>query len=147
MRVEPSLLLIGGAVGIYFWNKGKAANRLIFFPGAITDAFFENNIPYAEIELIVQNTSNVSIQLNSLAGNVFSSGTLVGNISTFTPVKIQSNSQGAVPILIRFKLLGIVNDLLNAFQYGNFQRELTIEGSVNAEGVAVPLSLTYKVGG
>lgn len=146
MRTGEALLLIGGAVGLYFYTKGRAAGRLTFYPGNVTGMAFDGPNPIATVELVVQNTSNTSLHINSLAGNVFSNNYLVGNISNFQGVVIPGNSQRSIPVNIRFMLLGIVNDIIEAFQTGNFRHDLVIEGTVNAEGLAVPLQLNYKIG-
>lgn len=140
-------LLIGGLlVGIYFYKQKQAAGNLIFFPGNITGMAFEGSTPVADLTLQIQNTSNVDIDINSLAGNVFANGIRVGNISNFSPVRVGKNSQALLPIKVQFDLLGSVNEIILSFQTGHFNQELTVEGFVNAGSVQVPIHLTFKVG-
>ena len=146
MGTGDAVLIIGGVAALYFYNKARAAGRLLFYPGDVVGMYFDGPVPVAELELVVQNTSNSSLQLNSLAGNVFANGTMVGNISSFNPVNIPGNSQGSITLTIRFMLLGIVNDIIRAFQTGNFAQDILIQGNVNAEGIPVPLALNYKIG-
>lgn len=139
-------LIIGGAVLLYFNSQKNAAGHLIFFPGTITDMAFEDGTPVAYITVIVQNTSNATLQVNSIAANVFSNNTLIGNISQFQPITIPGNSQVALPVKVTFFLMGAVSDIINAFQLGHFSQTLVFDGQVNVGGVQGALKLSYKVG-
>ena len=147
--MEPiTLLLIGlGAVAVYYMNLGRSAGNLVFYPGSLLSGFsFEDSMPVIYTEVLVQNTSNVAITIYSMAGNVSANDTLVGNLSDFTPVTINPNSEGSIPIKIRFQLLGIVSDIMNAFNTGIRSQTLNVEGSANGNGVQIPVKLTYKLG-
>ncbi len=140
------ILLILGSIGLYFYTQSKAAGNLVFFPGTITAMDFENTGPVAYGTIIVQNTSNATLSINSIAANVFTNGQLIGNLSEFGEVLIPGNGQAQIPVKITFQLLGIVNDIVQAFKTGHFKQDLSIEGYVNAGGVQAELKLTYKVG-
>lgn len=145
-----ALLLIGLAVGIYINTQQKAAENLVYFPGnaGIPTGFaFEGATPVLTGELIVQNTSNVDFTINSLAGNVSTDGTLVGNISNFEPVTIRANSQAKLPLHLALFPYGIVDNIINSFFGGAQKRELLIDGSANANGQQVAINLKYTVGG
>lgn len=141
-------LLIGLAtmLGLYFYKQKDAAGHLIFFPGNITGMGFDNSTPYAQLTIQVQNTSNVSINLYSLAGQVYANNILIGNVSNFSPVTITGNSQVLIPVTIQFFLIGAVNDLIRSFQTNSFSQDISVEGYVNAANFQVPLKLTFKIG-
>lgn len=142
----PEILLIAaGILGLYFYKQKEAAGNLIFFPGNITGMDFENSMPVAYLTLQVQNTSNVDIDLNSMAGNVFANGIRIGNVSNFSAVRLSRNSQVLLPIKVQFDLIGITNDIIRAWQGGVFRQTITIEGFVNAGSVQVPINLAFKV--
>lgn len=145
MKTGAALLIIGGGIAAYFLLRAKAAGRLLFYPGAFQSMAFEGAVPVAEIELVVQNTSNASIVINSIAGNAYANGYLIGNISQFQPVTIVGNSETRFPVRIRFMLISVVNDIIRAFQTGSFHQEIMIEGSANAEGITIPLNLKFGV--
>lgn len=147
METGEALLLIGGAVALYEYNQYRAGGNLNFFPGQVTDMSFEGLNPVATAELLIQNTSNVTFTINSLSGSVTLNGTLIGNISDFTPVTIGGNSEGYIPLKLRLLTLTIVQNLINAFGGGAIKENLVVTGSVNANGVQVPLSITYQIGG
>jgi hypothetical protein len=146
MRTGTALLLIGGAVGVYYLTRAKAAGRLNFYPGQVQGMAFDGFTPMAYLDFIVQNTSNADIAVNSIAGNAYSNGYLIGNISNFQGVVVSGNAETVVPVTVRLNLLGVVNDLMNAWQTGNFKQEIVINGRANAEGFSVPINLKFTVG-
>jgi len=139
-----AVLIIAGAAGLYLWNLKKAASNLQYFPGSITG--FNLFPPTIYVELIVQNTSNVSFTISSLAANVTSDSTQVGNVSDFTPVQIPANSQGVLPLTLTLQPIGLADDIISIITGGAGNRTILIQGSVNANGMQQPFSLSYKVG-
>lgn len=140
------LIYLAIAAGLYIWNLGRAASNLNYFPGNITGYSIQGFSPAVYIELIVQNTNNVSFTLNSLAGNVFTDGTLIGNISNFMPVEIPGNSQVPIPLTLTLQPMGLVNEIIEIITGGVGGRDIRIQGSVNANGFQEPFSIDYKVG-
>lgn len=145
MRTGDALLLIGGGAALWFLTKSRAAQRLIFYPGAIQGMAFEDMTPMAYLDIIVQNTSNADLTVNSIAGSAYANGYLVGNISNFQGVTIRRNSESRLPVTVRFSLIGIVNDLVNAWQTGSFRQEIILQGTANAEGFGVPIDLKFSL--
>jgi len=139
-----AVLLLAGIAGVYLWNLSRAAGYLQYYPGNITG--FSLIPPVITVDLVVQNTSNITFTINSLAANVTSDGTQIGNISDFTPVVIPANSQGAVPLTLRLLPIGIVNDIISIITGGVGSRTILIKGTVNANGVQQPFELPFKVG-
>jgi len=145
MGPETLLLIGAGVLGLYFWKQKEAAGHLIFFPGNITGMQFVNSTPVVSLTLQVQNTSNVDLHLNSIAGNVLANGQLIGNVSNFTPVIIARNSQTLLPLTAQLQPLGIVNDIIRSFQTGSFAQDISIQGQANVGGVQVDVLLNFKV--
>lgn len=141
-----ALLLIGAAAGLYIWNTTHAAGNLVYKPGDVTGMNFSLTNTVATVDLIVQNTSNVDFTINSLAGNAFTDGTLIGNVSNFTPVIVAGNSQGAIPLTIELYNISVVDQIISAFQNRFQKKELELEGTVNANGFQERFNLTYTVG-
>lgn len=146
MGVVEVLILLGGAVALYFYNQVNAAGHLVFFPGNLTGLAFEGSTPVINATVLIQNTSNVSFTFNSMAGNVFSDGILVGNASSFAPTTIGPNSEGQFPITFRLLLLSAANSVVDAIQNGYINKKLLLDGSVNANGSSVSLKLEYQTG-
>lgn len=146
MGVFEAVAIIAGIAGLYFWNLKNAASNLTLFPGNITGFSLAGYSPTITADLIVQNTSNVDFTINSLAGNVTSDGTIIGNISSFIPVPIPANSQGSIRLTLTLQPLGVVNDIISILTGGNGTRNMLVQGAVNANGLQVPFMLPYKVG-
>jgi hypothetical protein len=142
------VLLYGGAALIAFalFAKARALGNLVFTPGSVSNMGFVNSVPTADVTLVAQNTSSTGLTINSFAGNVFSNNILVGNIYNFTPVMIPGNSQTPVSVSIQFKALGIVTDLIKAFQNNNFSQDITIDGYANVSGMQLPINLKFQFG-
>ncbi len=146
MGVLEVALLLGGVAVAYFLNQANAAGHLVFFPGNLGGLSFEGINPVIQGSILIQNTSNTSFTFNSLAASVTSGDTLVGNVSNFTPITIGPNSEGQLPISVRLLLLGAANDVIDAIQNKYISKKLILDGSVNANGVQVPLKLEYSIG-
>lgn len=140
------LLAVGIVAGLWFFNKNRAAGNLVFFPGNITGFNFNGATPIVTAELIVQNTNNVSFTINSIAASVSSNGTMVGNVSNFQPILIPGNAQATIPLTLVLQPIALVNNLIGIITGGVGQTEIKIDGSLNADGIQVPISLPYKVG-
>jgi len=137
------------AVG-YLLLKARTLANLVFSAGQVSGISFEGLTPILSVSLIVQNTSSIGVTLQSIAGNVFTedggSSTLVGNLSSFLPVHIAPNQQSAININVRMRLLGIVNDIITAYQSRNYTKVLEFQCSANVDGVQMPFSFKIPVG-
>jgi len=141
-----AVLILAGFAGLYLWNLGRAAGNLIYSPGNITGLSLNGFSPVITADLVVQNTSNISFTISSLAGNVTADGTQIGNVSDFIPVVIPPNSQGVLPLTMTLQPLGIVNEIVSIITGGVGKSDLLIQGSVNANGSQFAFSVGYKVG-
>lgn len=105
------------------------------------------SVPVITVEVSIQNTSSTDVPINSFAGNVFADGSLIGNIANFVPVVIPANSQVVIPVSMQLQILGVVNQIIQAFQYGNVKKALQVNATANVAGLPVPIKLNYNVGG
>lgn len=140
------LAALGVVAGLYFYNLYRAAGNLVFMPGNITGLSLNGITPVIQAELIVQNTNNVSFTVMSVAASVSSNGTLIGNVSNFSPVTLPGNSQATIPLTLTLQPIALVNNIIGIITGGSGSTELSINGSLNADGIQAPISLTYKLG-
>lgn len=141
------LLLIGAVIlGLYEVYRLKAAGSLVFFPGSVSDIGFEGVSPVITFTLLAQNTSSVPVMVDSLAGNMFANGTLIGNMSSFTPTTVPGNGQAYIPVKASLMVIGIVNDIVKAFTSKNTTQIIDVEGNVNVQGAQIPLSIPLSIG-
>lgn len=147
--MRPSELLLLGVIGVAAFalaRRASALGTLIFMPGRVVSISLEGTSPVMTLELVVQNTSSQSLVVNSLAGNLFANNYLVGNVSSFVSTRIPGNAQAVIPVKVRLMLIGLVNDIVQSFQNGNFTQDVRLEGFANAGFVRAPLDITFRVG-
>ncbi len=149
MRLGQTILLVGG--GLIAWNlysRTQAAKSLNFLPGQIKSFDYVNGYPVITIGLIVQNTSNHSFNLLSIAGNVKSvkDGTsyILGYVSDFTPQVIPPISETEIPLAIRLQLAGVLSDILTSLNAG-FDQSISLQAYANVDQLQVPIDYNYKL--
>jgi len=140
------LVALGVVGGLYFFNLYRAAGNLVMFPGNIIDFYFDGATPVLRVNLIVQNTNNVSFTVASIAATVSANGSMIGIVSNFTPVVIPGNSQAAIPLTLTLQPIALVNSIIGIVTGGAGQQDIVIKGSLNADGIQAPIDLTYKLG-
>ena len=147
MTKSDVVLLGGAAFQIYnILERKKAAGNLNFLPGNVLTLDMQGTAPVLTVSLLVQNTSNESFTLKSIAGDVYSNNFWVGNVSYWYPQLIGPNMQSTLKLQIRFGLLGIVQDLISAFQNGNFSQVIDFKANANVDNIQVPIDIKYKLG-
>lgn len=145
---KPLVLGIGAAaiVAYLLFRKASGLGTLNFYPASVKSIDFNSGELIMTANINVQNTSNQHFTLNSLAGNLYANGYLVGNAALFTPVAIQPNSQTLLPVKIKLSAIGLVNDIIRAFEQNSFSQELELEANANVDQLQIPVKLKYKVG-
>ena len=148
-RAIKTVLIGGGLLLAYnMFSRKVAAATLNFLPGQLKRLSTDGATPVLTIGVIIQNTSNQSYQLNSLAGNVYANndGNVynVGNVSTFTVQQILPNRQQEIVVDMRLSLTGIVSDLLNSIANG-FGQDIQFKGYANVDGLQIPIVINYKL--
>jgi len=143
-KIKTSTLVGFTAVGLIAYNlvaKARALGSINFYPGRIVNLQFDGMTPVMTLELLAQNTTGQQMVLRSIAGNVVANGYIVGNISSFTPSPIRANSQSSLLVQLRLFPLGIVNDIIRAFELGNFHQDITIQAYANVDNYQIPIKL------
>lgn len=148
-RILKGALLTGAALLAWRWlSKSSSAKSLIFLPGSVNGIYFDGITPYVRVGIIVQNTSNQSYTINSIAGNVTSyqngKSYNIGNVSTFTQQQILANKQQTILIDVRLSLIGVVSDLLNIIDAG-YHQKIIFNGYANVENLQIPLNFEYTL--
>ena len=150
LTIAKPLALTGAALLLYaLFSKGSQLGQLVFYPGKVRDIQMWPEITM-QLELIIQNTNSDSLQINSIAGALYSNesgtSTLIGNVSSFVPVRINGNTQGMILVAVRLKAISLVNEIIRAFQQNNFSKEIELDASANVDNLQLPVNLTFKVG-
>lgn len=131
--------LLGG-VGLY------ALNKIGMFSIGSTLNFRLGNFGFTsggiDLNLIAQNPQDAGFVVNSVVGNVLLGSTVVGNISSFSPVTIAPNSETPIRLTIRPSLTGALSLLSDVIKGNVAKQPITVSGNVNAGGTVLPLNLS-----
>lgn len=147
IRTTTAIALgIGGVIAYHFWEKSRAAKAMNFFPAGVQQIKFDGATPVITLALSAHNASSQEMTVNAVDLNLTANGTYVGNASSFVPQTILANSQTTVFVDIRLSLLSVVNDIIKAFQYGNFSQVIRLTGVANVDNIQVPIDMNFTVG-
>lgn len=142
-----TFILLGlGVLGFVIWSKFRAISNLVFSPGSVTGIDIQGTVPFVYFTVFVQNTAGTGVTIDSFAGNIWANGQLIGNVSNFSPVYLAPNSQTSVPITAQLGFLGIVNEIIAAFQNRNTSQQIEVKGYANGVGFQVPVNIKLLVG-
>lgn len=148
MRISTGGVLLAGAGGFLAYQllRARSTANLVFFPGNIQSFNFVGATPVLSLDVLIQNSSSLDVTVQSLAGNVFSNGSLVGNVSNTLPIVVPANGSARPVLQIAFMPLGVVNTIIDAWQSGHFSVPLSFQGFANVGYIQVPLKLNFKIG-
>lgn len=139
-------LSVGGVIAYSLLRKTVGLGNLNFYPAGVKDFKFEGTKPVMTLKIAVQNTSNQTYTLHSLAGNLFANGTLAGNAKLFQDTIIAANAEGILYIRVEMFLLGILNEIIAALQGNTISIKLELDATANIDQLQVPINLTYQIG-
>lgn len=146
IALKTGLLAAGAVIAYNALAKGKAAMSLNFFPGKFSNINFKNGSPTANFSILAQNSSNQFLKINSIVGNLYSNGYLIGNVSSYNINELKPNSESFINLNVRLFLIGVVQELIDAIKGNGFTHVINFEGQINLNKFQVPLNLKYTVG-
>lgn len=147
MKASTGVLLAAGGFFLFtLLRKGAGLLTLNIFPGKIQGLTFSGVTPVLKFGLGVQNTSNQSYTLNSVAGSLYSGDVYIGNISSFVSQTVAPNSQRIIDLTAALQPLGVVNEIIRAITNKNFTKDISVKGMANVDGQQIPVLLSYKAG-
>jgi LEA14-like dessication related protein len=139
------LLLVGGLILAWvIFGNASTVNNLVFVP---TGAGFDISSPLSPIINVtvnVQNPTSGSLQLNSFAGTASVNGTASGNVSYFQPTVIAANAQTQIVVQVRLSDLGLIAALMNFINAGTGAIAVSIVGTANVNGAALPVNISLN---
>jgi hypothetical protein len=143
-----NVVLLGGLGILAYTLLGKkiAAGTLNFFPNSVSGLAFDGATPVMTFAMTAQNTSGQIFTIRSLAGNLYANDYYIGNFSSFTPQAIQPNAASVLYMDVRLSLIGIVQDVIDAFENKHFEQDVIFKGWANVDNYQIPISIKYKIG-
>lgn len=135
-----NLLYIGGALALYWIiTRGRAVSATRF---QLKNVGYKSGKVNMTIE--VQNPTEASLQLNSIAGDLFANGQYVANVSSFNQVQIMPNA--STPVVLSFipSIIGIFNTIKNVILQKKKGMDFRFVGSANLNGINFPVDSNYQ---
>src|SRR4051812_41163644 len=110
MKTGTALLLVGAGLAAYeFQQLGTAANTVQFQFAGVT----LNGVTSLNVQLLIQNISNIKCTVNALSGQILLNNLQIGNISDFHPVDIEARSQQVINVLLSLNVLSLPGSIQN----------------------------------
>lgn len=142
MKTGTALTVLALGVAFYYFAQlGTAAATVqIVFSGIQPMGLLKYRLNF-----IIQNVSNATVDLNSLAADVTINGNDVGNISKFGTTQIGPNSQTTIDADLNVSLLslpGAIRDLLTN-SHGTF--DFRVIGNMNINTLVLPVDVEQTI--
>lgn len=139
------LLPVGLLIALGLFAQKRASGFLSYYIKSLALAF-DGMTPVVKVNLVIQNPSNEQFVVRSLVATLFANGEAVGNVSAFTTITVNPNSQQILPVYVRLNTLSIVSDIVTLFQNNSgIQMTLNLKGVVNANSIVAPIDVSYKI--
>lgn len=147
MNAKTGVILAAGGFLLYrAANKAWGLTRLNYFMEKPSGRWDGGSI-IIYLPIAIQNVSSASYTIRGFTGTLYANGYEISNISTFQLQVIKPHAQSRFTIAARLFWIPVIQDIANIlFGGGGLSQELKLTGTVNLEGVPVPVGpLTYKL--
>jgi hypothetical protein len=141
-------LAIAGAAALLFLPKLQLGKKAKFYFKGIA---MKGSKVLAKIA--VQNPTNASAKLISLAGELYANNKLISNISSFEPKTILPNQETVLEFEFNPSVLGLVDlvrsTINNIFKLKDQRKKvglnLKFNGTANIDGFPLPVNIEYSL--
>lgn len=142
MKTGTVILLAVGGLALYFYSElGITAASM----NVVFDSVQIKSVTDYMIGLLIQNVSNSPIYVNSLAGDILVNGNELGNISDFSPITVNPNSQQVVQIEIKPSLLSLPGTVIDLVNNSGGNLNFTATGHMNIDNQVLPFNVSKSV--
>ena len=146
IRPQTVFLAAGAVLAYSLFKKGSALSTLNFYPKGVKQVRFDGITPVVTLALAIQNTSGQNMVVRSFAGNLYANGYFLGNASSYTATAIRPNSETIFLINVRMSVIGVVQDIIKAFNAQGPAQALELDAKANVENYQIPIKIKYKIG-
>ncbi len=146
MKINP---LIAVPIAYFLLKSGSTlynASRLNFYVAKLVPRL-QGITPVLDIYIGVQNPTGGTFTVQSAVGKVYANENYLGDLSSFTLTTVKPNQQTFFVASLRMSLIGLAQEVYNAISQGlsTVSFNLKFNGTVNVNGVPVPIALGYKI--
>jgi len=148
MNVKPLLLLAaaGGAVFLAStMQKGQAVANLAFQLGKVKISF-QGVTPVLDLIVKIGNTSNQTLTVKAVHGQVYVNNVSAGTVQSFTQTQILPTTQIDFPLQIRLGIAGIARQIIDIINgQAAVQADVRLVGTANVDTMVFPLDVNYRI--
>lgn len=76
---------------------------------------------------------------------MYANGFLIGNVGSYIQRQVIPTGQTIYPLTIRLSLLGIVQDIVNAFSGGGAAQKVELNAYANVDDFNIPIKLLFNI--
>jgi hypothetical protein len=144
MNAKP--LIVGGLVYLAITTSKKfgAAQKFQYSIDTLPGVRYESGRVNISVPLSITNMTNEQFDIKSVYGRVSVNNNYVGDFISERPVIISSYSKVFVPINAAVYLTNAISALISTLTNNTGGLVLTVNGSVVAGSLTLPLSITKK---
>jgi LEA14-like dessication related protein len=144
-KLGVALIVGAGLILWSFISKSNVINSLRILINRI-HVEFSGLSPVITLYIVVQNPTNDTFTIYSLAGDVYVNGNFVGNVSNFTKFTVERNSQLEVPIVLKLSIVSLISQVVDIVT-GKSAAGGTVQlrGNINLDNQQFPVDIAYKI--
>lgn len=145
-RGKAILVLIVGALAVYYWKIYNATKRLAYGMGSIRNFSLKSGSLSFTLGVLVENYDNVSIPVTSVAFRNVIGGNEVGSSVLENSTIIRAGTVTELPIRIRIPYLSLITVIMGLRDMlGNGLLKMTLTGYIHALGITIPYHQDLQV--
>lgn len=143
MKTSTVLLLGAGGYALYYFSQLGVATSTV---RVVFNGVNVKGITNYEVLMTVQNLSNISINVNSMAGDIILNGNRLATLAFFNgQIVVPANSQIDIPVNVSPDLLSIPSVIRDIIHNGVGTLNFTVIGDANINGLVLPFNLDKAV--
>lgn len=142
MKLLPA---VGAAFLVWFLVTKKSAESLSYYFKGFSLSF-DGITPVLKITIAIQNITNRNFNITGFTGNLFAGDVFIGNVSNIDPVVVEKGKETLYVLNVRLSLVSLVSDIISKIvQKEGLDYSLYLVGTLNAEGVLIPVNFNFTV--
>lgn len=135
-----------GLIALYFLRLKTTISHLNYYAAGVSLSW-DNQTPVLKVSIGIQNPDENSFLVKSIVGNLYANGTIVGNVSAFTPLTVPPLSSVVYPVYVRLSILGITSNIIQILTgSGGFREMVEFDGTARVDNITNPLNIKYTIG-
>ena len=142
---QIALLTGAGLVAYKAFSKTQSAGTLNFYPASVKNLQMDGVTPVLTLNLAIQNPSSQAYTVKAVVGSLYANGFLIGNVGSYTQKQVIATGQTIYPLIIRLSLLGIVQDIINAFSGNGAAQKVELNAYANVDDFNIPIKLLFNI--